>query len=54
MKIVDIKPFRYVNIIHPVSKERLYCPLLEYTTVDMNDRFLLSHTKGIFDDSSIR
>ena len=54
LQVVDIKPLRYVNIQHPDSGEKLSSPLLELNTLDINDRFSLKHTRGIFDDSSFR
>lgn len=49
LTICDIKPLRHVYLQHPQTKNKVSSPLLELTTIDINDRFLLSHTKGIFD-----
>jgi len=54
MKIIDIKPLRYVQITHPDVQGKVTSPLLELRTLDLNDRFLLAYTKGVFDHSSIR
>lgn len=54
LTICDIKPLRHVYLLHPETKDRVSSPLLEMSTIDINDRFLLDHTKGIFDDSAFR
>lgn len=54
LTICDIKPLRHVYLLHPQTKDKVSSPLLELTTIDINDRFLLNHTKGIFDDSTFR
>lgn len=54
LTICDIKPLRHVYLLHPQTKDKVSSPLLELTTIDINDRFLLKHTKGIFDDSTSR
>ena len=55
LKIVQIKPLRYVDLYDENSdNENTVYPLLELTTVDINDRFDISYTQGIFDDASHR
>lgn len=48
LQIVDIKPLRVVELLHPQSKEKLSSPLLELTGVDIMDRFSLPHAREAF------
>lgn len=52
LTICEIKPLRQVYLLHPETKDRVSSPLLEMVTIDMDDRFLLDHTKGIFDNAT--
>ena len=54
LQIVDIKPLRYVNLGPADNDDKLSSPLLELKALDINDRFNLEHTRGMFDNSDNR
>lgn len=54
LKIIDIKPLRYVSLNRSKSENKIVLPLLEFVTTDFGDRFELEYAAGFYDDSAYR